>query len=96
MDNTPPALIDTAPSGKATGAKEDEAKGTETILALNIDSPTKVLAIDTSQVEKKSITEMSPTKLMMMATQKLIKEGSTDKGIIDHSITVLHRLILDC
>lgn len=33
---------------------------------------------------------------MMMATQKLMKEGSTDKGIIDQSITVLHRLVLEC
>lgn len=33
---------------------------------------------------------------MMMEAQKLMKEGSTDKGIIDQSITVLHRLVPKC
>lgn len=54
------------------------------------------MAIDTSQFEKKSIIEMSPIELMMMATQKLMNEGSADKEIIDQSITVLHRLIPEC
>lgn len=99
VDNTPPVVIDTTPSGEATSAKEDEKRDTpredkvkETDKTPNtipiVDYPTKLLAIDTSQVEKKSITEMNPTKLM--------KEGSIDKGIIDQSIIVLHRLIPDC
>lgn len=33
---------------------------------------------------------------MMMAAQKLMKEGSTDKGIIDQLITILHRLVPEC
>lgn len=69
MDNTPLAVTDTAPSGDATGAleeekrdtptkeKEDKVKETEPI----VDSPTKLLVIDTFEVEKKSIIEMSPT-----------------------------------
>lgn len=54
------------------------------------------MSIDTSQVVNKNIIEMSPTKLMMMVAQKLMKEGSTNKRIIDQSITVLHRLVPEC
>lgn len=39
---------------------------------------------------------MSPTELMIMAAQKLMKGGSIDKWIIDQSITFLHRLVLEC
>lgn len=64
MDNFSSIVIDTAPSGEATSAKEDEKSDTlgedkeketnktpSTILV--VDSPTKLLSIDTSQVEKK-------------------------------------------
>lgn len=71
VDNTPPTVFVTTPSGEATCAKEVKVKvkGTKTTLAVDIDSPTKILAIDTCQVEKKSIIEMSPTELMMLATK---------------------------
>lgn len=32
----------------------------------------------------------------MMATQKLLKEGVVDKGLIDQSVSVFHRLLPDC
>lgn len=98
VDNTPPTIIDTAPSGEATGAKEveiDKVKSIESIPASKTDSPTRVLAIDTSQAEKKIVSELSPTELMMMATHKLLKEGTIDKGLIDQSVSVLHRIMLD-
>lgn len=55
MDNTPPAVTNTAPSGKATNAIEVEMDKVtaESIPTGKIDSLAKVLAIDTSQVEKK-------------------------------------------
>lgn len=112
MDNDPSTVIDTAPSGEATGANEVEIrdaleednekkeKEKETDKTPNskpvVDSSSKLLAIDTCQVEKKSIIEMNPTELMMMVAQKLMKEGFADKGIIDQSITFLHRLIPEC
>lgn len=71
VDNTPPIVTNTAPSGKATDAKEvemDKVKPTKSIPVGKTNSPTKVLAIDTSEVEKKSVSKLSPTKLMMMTT----------------------------
>lgn len=96
VDNNPPTVMDTVLSAIATSVKEGKVKGIESTPTIHIDSPGKVLAIATSQVEKKSVTEISPTELMMMATQKPLKEGSADKGIIDKSIIVLHKLIPDC
>lgn len=86
FDNTPLVVIDIAPSGKATNVKEvemDKVKSTESTPTGKTDSPTRVLAIDTSQVEKKSVSELSPIEIMMMATQKLLKQGTIDKGLIN-------------
>lgn len=33
---------------------------------------------------------------MMMVAKKMMKEGSMDKGVIDLSITILHRLVPEC
>lgn len=83
-----PAVTQTTPSGKASGASEEVIKdktskektgefGREPVVGPSL------LTIDTSRVENKTIIEMSPTELMMMDAQKLMKEGTTDKVIID-------------
>lgn len=94
-----PTVAQTTPSGEATGGSEEviKVKSPEKTWESSKEpiASTSLLTIDTSLLEKKNITEMSPTKLMMMASQKLM-EKTTDKGIIDQSITVLHRLVPKC
>ncbi|XP_059072498.1 uncharacterized protein LOC131873613 [Cryptomeria japonica] len=97
-----PTVTDTAPSGEATSAKEEamkvdkpseekkEESGRELVVSASL------LSIDTSQVEQKSLTEMSSTELVMIVAQKMMKEGSVDKGVIDQSIPILHRLVPEC
>lgn len=70
--------------------KKGEESGREPI------AQTTLLAITTANAKQKSITEMSSTKLMMIAAHKMIKEGTKEKQIIDHSIPILLQLVLEC
>lgn len=95
-----PTVAQTAPSGEAIGASVEVIKDKTSEEKIGESGRVPVvgpslLSIDNSQVEKKNITEMSPIELMVVASQKMMEE-STDKGIIDQSIIVLHRLVPEC
>lgn len=87
-------------SGKATCASEKVIKDKSSEKTWETDRElvvgTSLLTIDTTQVENKIIIEMSPIELMMMTAQKLMKEETIDKGVINHSLTLLHRFVPDC
>lgn len=74
-----PIVTETEPSGEDTDASEEAIKvkpckenkwesGKEPVVSPSL------LSIYTSEVEKKSIIEMSSTELMMIVTHKMMKE----------------------
>ncbi|XP_059077915.1 uncharacterized protein LOC131876511 [Cryptomeria japonica] len=80
----------TAPSGKATGVSQ-QVQNNDKILDSH-----PLLALDTSsQVDfgRKSIDQLRNSERMMVATQRLLKEGSEEKQVIVQAIPVLQQLV---